>query len=114
MNSHAKFRGAARRGFSVIYEKPPGGGYPPPPVGARVKTLCIRCTECWDSPSGHHHHSPSPKLVEINEQNCNWKRLVPTGENTSEILTKMGSKTTFVEFNPRTDGGGISTPGGSS
>ena len=39
MNSHAKFRGAARRGFSVIYEKPPGGGggYPPPPVGARVK-----------------------------------------------------------------------------
>ena len=25
MNSHAKFRGAERRRFSVIYEKPPGG-----------------------------------------------------------------------------------------
>ena len=34
MNSHAKFRGAARRGFSVIYEKPPGGAdiRPPPSV----------------------------------------------------------------------------------
>ena len=36
MNSHAKFRGAARRGFSVIYEKPPGGADIRPPVGARV------------------------------------------------------------------------------
>ena len=35
-NRHAKLRGAARRGFSVIYEKPPGGGGYPPPVGARV------------------------------------------------------------------------------
>ena len=31
MNSHAKFRGAARRGFSVIYEKPPGGRISAPP-----------------------------------------------------------------------------------
>ena len=31
MNSHAEFRGAARRGFSVIYEKPPGGRISAPP-----------------------------------------------------------------------------------
>ena len=38
MNSHAKFRGAARRGFSVIYEKSPGGAdIHPPPVGARAR-----------------------------------------------------------------------------
>ena len=36
MNSHAKFRGAARRGFSVIYEKPHGGADIRPPVGAWV------------------------------------------------------------------------------
>ena len=36
MKSHAKFSGAARRGFSVIYENPPGeGGYPPPPPSVR-------------------------------------------------------------------------------
>ena len=42
MNSHAKFRGAARRGFSVIYEKPPGGAdiRPPPSVrGLRRATF---------------------------------------------------------------------------
>ena len=41
MNSHAKFRGAARRGFSGIYEKPPGGRIFAPPVGARVKNHFI-------------------------------------------------------------------------
>ena len=35
--SHAKFRAAARRGFSVMYENPRGGGGYPLPVGARVK-----------------------------------------------------------------------------
>ena len=36
MNSPGKFRGAKRRGFSAIFKKPQGCGYPPP-VGARVK-----------------------------------------------------------------------------
>ena len=32
MSSHAKFRGAARRGFPVIYEKPPGVADIRPPL----------------------------------------------------------------------------------
>ena len=40
MNSHAKFRGAARRGFLVIYEKPPGGAdIRPPPSVRGLKTF---------------------------------------------------------------------------
>ena len=38
MNSHAKFCGATRRGFSAINEKPQGGRIPAPLVGARVKS----------------------------------------------------------------------------
>ena len=40
-NSHAKFRGAARRGFSVIYEKPPGGRISAPLSVRGLKGLWI-------------------------------------------------------------------------
>ena len=53
MNSHAKFRGAARRGFSVIYEKPPGGADIRPPPSVRglsylsIKLIFISSTVAY-------------------------------------------------------------------
>ena len=65
MNSHAKFRGAARRGFSVIYGKPPGGAdIRPPPVGARVNDSIAMLQRDIDSSLTYKQTNKNKRLTE--------------------------------------------------